>query len=220
MTKWSTALLDTSVLYSPIGLRLVDELTGESPLGNVSVTLDVDDGAGGWRTTEIDAVTTPTGIATYPGLEYHSDLAGKAARNYRVRLDSDLYIPYYQINAAGILFTAYPYNDNIPPAVITQAATDALLVPSPTYAFARHIPVLRGVVVDAGNRRVPYAYVTQSNKERAIADSDGNFALPLRWVPPNTATPIDAADQRTGRAGTISIQLPAALTSSQTIPIH
>jgi hypothetical protein len=82
-----------------------------------------------------------------------------------------------------------------------------------------HIPVLRGEVVDPAGNPVPNAYVTQGNKERALTDARGTFALPLRWVQANTPTTIDATDQRTGRVGSISIQLPAALNSSQKISI-
>ena len=220
MRQWANTLLESSTLYSPIGLRLIDDLTGGSPLGTVVATLDITDLSGGWRETDVHAVNTPSAIVTYPGLEYHGDVTGLPARQYRVRLISDLYIPYYQINADGIVFTAYPYNDSNPPAVVTQSATDIPLFPAPNYPFASHIPVLRGVVVDAGNQRVTYAYVTQAHTERAVTDGHGNFALPLRWVAPNTATPIDATDPRTGRSGTISIQLPAALNSSLTISIH
>jgi hypothetical protein len=94
-----------------------------------------------------------------------------------------------------------------------------VLIPAPNYPFASHIPVLRGVVVDASGNPVANAYVTQSTTERAITDSRGTFALPLRWVPANTATEIDATDQRTGRTGSTSIQIPAALNSSQKISI-
>jgi hypothetical protein len=99
-------------------------------------------------------------------------------------------------------------------------AIDTPLLPAPNYPFASHIPVLRGVVVDAAGNPVPNAYVTQGSNERALTDARGTFALPLRWVQANTAVPIDATDQRTGRSGSISIQIPGALNSSQKIPIN
>lgn len=136
----------------------------------------------------------------------------------RVRLTADLYLPYYLQTADGIPFNVYPYNDSNPPAVISGQATDTQLLPASNYPFASHIPVVRGVVVDSLGGPVSNAYVTQSNSERALTDARGTFALPLRWAKANTPIAIDATD-RSGRTGTISVQLPAALSSSQKISI-
>jgi len=207
-------------LYSPVGLRLLDELTNQPPLGSVRAILDLQDAGGNWRQTDIRAVMTPSAVISYAGLGRRAVVAGVPFQTYRVRLTADFYIPYYLTNAAGIQFDAYPYNDDNPPAVIASLAIDTPLLPAPQYPFASHIPVLRGVVVDANGNAVPNAYVTQSNNERALTDSRGTFALPLRWVPANTPVPVDATDQRTGRTGSISIQIPAALSSNQKIPIN
>jgi hypothetical protein len=206
-------------LYSPVGLRLVDELTGGAPLGNVRETLDVLEPNGSWRQTDIQEVRTPSAVVAYPGLERHSNVTGLKPRQYRVRLAAELYVPFYRANSNGIPFTAYPYNETNPPAVIVGMATDTLLLPAPNYPFVTHIPVLRGLVIDPAKKPVPDAYVTQSNNERALTDSRGTFALPLRWAQLNVRISIDATDQRTGRHGSIRIQLPDSLRQSQTIPI-
>lgn len=219
MTKWILWPSETTHLYSPVGLRLVDELTGAAPLGGVSATLDILDPSGKWRQTDISDVRTPSAVVTYPGIGRCADVTVQQPQQYRVRLAADLYIPYYLVAADAIPFTAYPYNDANPPAVVVKTPTDALLVPAPNYPFATHIPVLRGVVVDAANKKVPDVLVTQGNSERTLTDSRGSFALPLRWVAANVATTIDANDQRTGRSGSIPIQLPAALNSNQMITI-
>jgi len=216
---WMTRPFDVTQLYSPVGLRLLDELTNQPPLGTVRATLDKLDANGKWLPTDIPGVLTPSAVVSYPGLERHAVVTGLTFQTYRVRLNADLYIPYYLTNADGIQFKAYPYNDDNPPAVIAKVPIDTPLLPAPHYPFASHIPLLRGVVVDAAGDPVPNAYVTQSNNERALTDNRGEFALPLRWVKANTAVPIDATDQRTGRTGTISIQLPGALNNSQTISI-
>src|SRR5687767_12932981 len=98
------------VLYSPIGLRLVDDMTGNMPLGHVRVLLDRRDPAGNWQETKIKAVMTPSGNLTYPGLERHPDLSGPA-RRYRARIEADLYGPLYRATLDGIEFDAFPYND-------------------------------------------------------------------------------------------------------------
>jgi hypothetical protein len=219
MTTWVTVPVEMTRLYSPVGLRLLDELTNEPPLGAVQAILDILDANGNWRQTDVQAAVTPSGVVSYPGLERHAIVTGLPSQKYRVRLSADLYIPYYLTNADGIQFSAYPYNDDNPPAVIAKLAMDTPLLPAPNYPFASHIPVLRGAVVDTTGKPVPNAYVTQSNNERALTDQRGTFALPLRWLPANTPSPVDATDQRSGRTGTISIQLPSALNQSQKISI-
>ena len=81
---------------------------------------------------------------------------------------ADFYVPLYRANSNGIPFTASPYNDTNPPAVIVGMATDTLLLPAPNYPFDAHIPVLRGLVTDAANKSVPDVYVTQGNLERVL----------------------------------------------------
>jgi hypothetical protein len=219
MTAWATAPADVTLMISPVGLRLLDELTNQPPLGAVQAALDILDAGGNWQQTDTQPVFTPSAVISYPGLERHTVVTGLPTRTYRVRLSADLYIPYYLINSDGIQFQAYPYNDDNPPAVVATLPIDTPLLPAPNYPYVSHIPVLRGEVVDPAGHPVPNAYVTQGNKERALTDARGTFALPLRWVQANTPTTIDATDQRTGRVGSISIQLPAALNSSQKISI-
>lgn len=220
MTSWNTTVEERTLLFSPVGLRLVDELTNQAPLGAVYATLDILDSGGKWQQTDVRPVVTPSAVISYPALERRVSVSGVPVQHYRVRLSADFYIPYYLANQEAIPFDAYPYNDENPPAVITRLALDTLLLPAPNYPFENHIPVLRGVVVDAAGNPVRNAYVTQSNKERTLTDPRGSFALPLRWIQANTPTEVDAADQRTGRTGSISIQLPAALNASQKISIN
>jgi hypothetical protein len=220
MTTWATLAGEQIELYSPVGLRLLDELTNQPPLGSVQALLDIQDANGNWRQTDVQAVMAPSAVISYPGLERHAVVKGLPAKTYRVRLTADLYIPYYLTNSVGIQFLAYPYNDETPPAVVASLAIDTPLLPAPNYPFASHIPILRGVVVDATGNTVQNVYVTQGAVERALTDARGTFALPLRWVQPNALVAIDATDQYTGRFGSISVQLPAGLNSNQTIKIN
>jgi hypothetical protein len=219
VTNWIQTVAERTQRYSPIGLRLVDDLTGATPRGRVDVYLDARDAGGNWNITDVAAVKTPSGVVTYPGLERHASVTGLPSRHYRVRLRAEFYIPLYQRNSDGIEFDAFPYNDANLPSTIVTGTQDAVLTPAPNYEIEDHIPVLRGVVVDSANKPVPNAVVTQGVKERVLTDSRGTFALPLRWVKQNVATPVDAADERTGRTGTISIQLPASLSTNQKIQI-
>lgn len=211
--------IESSVVYSPVALRLLDELTGAEPLGSVRSQLDILDSTGKWRPTNIAEVRTPSSVVTYPGLGRCAAPVGRPPQQYRIRLTADFYIPYYQGASDAITFLSYAYNDTNPPTVIVQAPTDTPLVPAPSYPFQTHVRVLRGEVVDANDTPVPNAFVTQGNTERALTDSRGCFALPLRWVAATALVAVDATDQRTGRTGTIQVQLPAALSTSQMIQI-
>lgn len=220
--SWHTLPDERMELYSPIGLRPIDEITGRVPIGWIRPYLDVSDGAGGWRKTDIQAVVTPGGVITYPGLERRSDPAGQP-RKYRVRIEAEVYLPLYRAMQDAVEFDAFPYNDTNPPQNFAQIRTtqpqDLILTPLPHYQFPGHIPLLRGEVRDAAGAAVPDVMVTEGTRERVVTDSRGTFALPLRWVAANTQTTIDATDQRTGRTGSITIQFPQDLRTSQTITI-
>lgn len=219
MTTWQMTIGDSKVTYSPVGLRLLDDLTNQPPMGNITACLDIQNSAGIWQPTTIQGARSSDVVLTYPDLERHSVVTGLAPRQYRARINADFYIPYYRLNADGIVFVAYPFNDENPPAVVVKIPTDTLLLPSLNYPFAPNIPVLRGIVVDASGKPVPDVSVTQGNTEQTITDPKGNFALPLRWAASNVNIPIDAADQRTGRTGSVNIQLPADLQTSHIISI-
>ena len=135
MTVWKTTPVDVTQLFSPVGLRLIDEFTSEAPIGEVQATLDILDPNGSWRQTDIREVRTPSGVVAYPGLGRHSSALDAQPQQYRVRLVADLYVPHYRVQSDGIRFTAFPYNDTNPPATIAGTAIDTLLLPGPNYPF-------------------------------------------------------------------------------------
>jgi hypothetical protein len=221
VTTWQISVAETSLTYSPVGLRLLDELTDDAPLGKTTAYLDIRDASGVWRQTDIPAVRTPSGVVSYPGLERHTEVIFFVPQHYRVRISADLYVPLYQANSDGIEFDAYPYNDAtpLPKNRIVRLPQDLFLTPAPNYPFQGHIPVLRGIVIDPAKNPVPNALVTQGPIERVVTDSRGTFALPLRWAAQNVPIPIDAVDNRTHRLGSIPVTLPGDLAMSHTIPI-
>jgi hypothetical protein len=223
MTTWATIPDVVTHLYSPIGLRLVDDLTGAAPTGSVQAALDILNAYGSWQQTDIQAVWTLSGILAYPGLERHADTAKLQPRQYRIRLTAAVYLPLYRAGpgaqSAGIEFFADPYSETSPPAHIIGVAIDTFLLPAPNYPFPTNVPVVRGLVVDAKDQPVSDVLVEQANKERALSDAHGCFALPLRWAQQGVAIAIDAIDQHTGRHGSIRIQLPDDLGQSQKITI-
>ena len=220
MTTWATIPDAVTHLYSPIGLRLVDDLTGAAPVGSVQATLDIRNADGGWQQTDIQDVRTLSGIVAYPGLERHANVVGLPTRQYRIRLTAAVYLPLYRAQSAGIQFDADPYNETNPPAHIIGMTTDTFLLPAPNYPFPTNVPVVRGLVVDAANRPVPDVLVEHSHKECALSDAHGSFALALRWAQQGVAIPIDAIDKHTGRHGSTPIQLPDSLGQSINIIIR
>lgn len=210
---------ETAILYSPIGLRLVDEFTGNSPLGPVRAFLDRRDDAGVWQATGINAVTTPGGALTYPGLERRREPANQPARRYRVRIEADFYRAFYRAQFDGREFDAFPFNDTTPPQTIAAMPQEELLVPSSAYPFQTHVRLLRGSVVDAAGDPVPDVIVSQGGVERVLTDERGTYALPLRWALEGVPLAVDAIDQRTGRTGMKSVTLPQDLGKSQEITI-
>jgi hypothetical protein len=219
MTEWNTAIVESARLYSPIGVRLIDDLTGGDLLGKVQVYLDLQDSAGVWRQQDRNPVWSMSGYVTYPGLEWHADALGLPQRQFQVRIKAEFYIPLYPNNQDGLAFTVKPYDDAHPPQV-SVFPTDLVLTPAPNYPFQGHIPLLHGVVKDAANEAVPNTMVTQAAKERVLTDGKGMFALPLRWAKPNVAIPIDAANSRSGKTGTKNITPPGDLTKFLTIQIQ
>jgi hypothetical protein len=208
-----------SELYSPIGLRLIDELTGAAPIGWTRAALDIKDGAT-WRETDIACARTPGSVIAYPGLERRAEVVGVPPRRYRVRISTEFYRPLYLLTQDGIEFDAPPYNDTNPPSPIAMLPWDVKLAPAPNYPFPAHVAVLRGIVIDAiAGMPVTDAEVMVLNLDRVLTGDDGLFALPLRFTPLNVSLPIDATDLRTLRTGTTTVTLPGALGLSQTITI-
>ena len=212
------------MLYSPIGLRLLDDVTGKNAFGPVTAFLDRQTPTGGWFDTKIEAVTTPSGYITYPGLERHPEAIG-GPRRYRCRIEAAFYEPLYRAQFDGIEFDAFPYNDTNPPANFPAPPNlplpqDVVLTPASAYPFPANVPVLRGRTVDVNGDTVADAIVSQGVQERVLTDRRGVFALPLRWVTSNVQVFIDATHPRTGRTGTIPITIPQDLGVNHDIQIN
>lgn len=218
-TKFRVLAGESAMLYSPVGLRLLDEFTGKGPLGRVVAFLDWQDDSGAWQATGRAPVMTPGGVLTYPGLERRRLAAGAPSRRYRVRLEAELYRAFYRAQFDGREFDAFPFNDTTPPSTLAAMPQDELLVPSSAYPFPTHVRVLRGAVVDAAGVPVADVIVSQGGLERVLTDERGTFALPLRWAQEGAPLPVDAIDQRTGRTGMKSVTLPQDLGKNQEITI-
>ena len=219
MVSWQVIPEERLTLYSPVGLLLRDDFSGTAPAGRVRARLDVRDAALVWHETEVAEIRTPREIVTYPGLGRSAHAATQPVFRYRVRIEADFYRPDYLMNLDGVEFDVHPYDDQAPPAVVPATPQTVVLLPGPTYPFARHVRVVRGVVQDAAATPVANVEVTAGPQERTLTDERGQFALPLRWPALVAVVQVDALDHRTGQSGTINVTLPADLGSGRTITI-
>ncbi|NOT28287.1 MAG: carboxypeptidase regulatory-like domain-containing protein [Acidobacteria bacterium] len=217
MTVWRPLPAERLFLYSPVGFRLVDDLTGQAPFGALDIALDVQNGAD-WREGDRDAVTTASGVVIFPGLGLAIDLT-QPALTHRLRVTSPYYRPLFRATSDGLSFAVPPWDHAHPPAPLTTRTTPLALLPAAAYPFAPHLAVLRGVVEDVNGNPVADVLVQEGLRERTLTDERGAFSLSLRWVVPGVATTITATDQRGARSGSIAITLPGALISGQTITV-
>ena len=213
---WRDSSTDRTSLISPIGLQIVDDLTGGDPLGSVTCALSVQDAPGQWRPVEVRTGRSAGGIMIFPGLGRSHDPAAQPVRHYRAVITAEFYRPYYAVTQDGFEFDIHPYSDVQPPAQ-SPGLQRVVLVPATNYPFQPHLRVLRGQVRNgAGPVANAEVFVT---RDRVLSDDGGGYALPLRYEPNNTAVAIDAVDHRTNQNGQIHVTLPADLGSSKVIVI-
>jgi hypothetical protein len=144
---------------------------------------------------------------------------GQAPAHYRARVEAEHYIPGYRRDQDGIEFDAFPYDDDNPPQSAPGMPDPLVLMPAPTYPFAGHLLVLRGMVVDAGGAPVPDAVVSIGTTRRTLSDARGCFALATARPGAPTSLQVDAADLRTGRVGGATAPFPPGLVTSIQIAI-
>jgi hypothetical protein len=220
--NWQALPKEQQILFSPIGLRLIDEFTGHPPSVRVHAGLDYEDSVGNWHPVDREPVVTPGGFLTYPGLGRSADPLAERVRRYRVTLLSDYYRPEYLRTVDGIVFDVHPYNDEhpLPPAVVPDVPQTELVLPNSSYRYESQVRVVRGLVQDIAGRPVPNVEVSEGLRERVLTDERGSFALPLRWPDFNAAgVALDAVDHRTGRSDNFAINLPGDLFQSHLFTI-
>jgi hypothetical protein len=219
----SPLLLGASVtsVYSPIGLQVIDAFLNALPIAPYEVSVDVRDG-NQWLPTALQAVRTPTGVLTLPGLERRATVtAGMQPRQYRLRIDSDAYIPAYRRTLDGHEFLAFPYNDTNPPFLPGANVSLLLLTPAPAYGYPGDVRVLRGTLTEVNGTPIRDATIVYApGHVEAMTDAGGHFALGLRHAPGSGTIAIDVHHDRTNRADIINLLLPTALQANQVITLN
>jgi hypothetical protein len=207
---------------SPIGFRLIDDLTGAAPVGWVNCDLFVDDG-GGWAPAGASAQRSASGVLIFPdlGRSARRGLGGAPARHYQARFSAQFYVWYDQRSSDGYKFDVVPFNDEELPPGLTGVPVTIPLVPAPNYPFPTELRVLYGTVTGAKGP-VANAEVARANVDFVVTDARGEFALALRQPPLAGPVTLDATDYRSQphRVGQLTVQLPDALRTGQTIPIN
>jgi hypothetical protein len=219
--------LESSALHAGLGVRLVDDHTGRSAIGWITVELDIDD-AGVWRNVERPSATTDAGVIWFPWLEHYRDARGLPARKYRVRVAAASYVPLYSYDSEGIEVLVEPYDDYNAPAALPDPIAVTLL-PLASYPFLPELQLTRGIVRDAANAPVEGALVEWQHPalvtDRVLTDQDGEYVLPLRRAPATDPAalppvpPITVRAKRGALLGSVAVQIAAGLSSFQTIQI-
>ena len=216
---WHALAGEDWLVYSPIGLKLVDEFTGKPPKYPIYADLEYQDTAGNWHPSERNPVVTPNGIISYPALGRSAHALTQPVFHHRILLRSEFYRPVYLLNMDGIEFDVHPYDDTTPPAVISTNPQTVLMLPNTNYAYEKHVRVIRGLVQDILGNPVANVEISEGARERTLTDERGAFSLPLRWPVPTAAVLLDALDHRTGRTDNITVNLPGDLTQGHLFTI-
>jgi hypothetical protein len=210
---------ERTVMYSQIGLRLVDEFTGGPSLHRVDARLSFQDSAGNWQPLDKQPTPSLSGNLLYPGLGRSASVATAPMVRHRVELSSHFYRPEYLRTIDALEFDIHPYDDSQPPVVLPNQAQAVLLLPSANYPHAAFVRTVRGRTLDVNGDPIANVEVTQGAAERVLSDERGVFALPLRWVALSGNVVIDAIDHRTGRNDQIMLTLPQDLLQGQTFTL-
>lgn len=197
------------ILFSPVGLELVDDFTAGPPLGKIEATLSRKDG-NDWIPLDVKPIRTLSGLLVYPGLGRHPfPVNGEPKRSFRIQLQAEFYRGCMLVSHAivppsrGIAFAAPAFNDGAPPPKPVRAR--AFLLPAPNYPYPVETPVLRGkVVVNLATKQpVVDAVVADDNRQRVLSDERGEYALPMRFAAPGAPIPIDVTKGAIARSITV-----------------
>ena len=204
--------------WSPLGLLPVDGFRSGPPFEPLIVRLDRLDGAS-WSETTLRCTRSTGGMITYPGLEHRPVVTpGMPPKRYRIRVDSQFYIPAFRAVRDGFEFLAPPFNETNPPAQIAAGVGMLSLVPGPAYPYEAGVRVLRGIVQNGNGSPVRDATVSYApGLVEALSDEGGHFALGLLRAPQTGQIAVDVSHPRTGRAASPLFVLPQALASNQII---
>ncbi len=238
--------LGNGLIFSPLGLSFEDDFTKQRQFGYVipTLTIETPPGKGTYVPTGIRGLFTNSGILAYPNLGRRGVAPAKeAARNYRVTIEAQFYIPLYPTTlpnpAAGLIapgfdFAVTPYDDNtnldttVASAVKPTLATLTLL-PAANYPFGSITSFLTGTVVGGSgvalvSAKEPHDPSGDSNTTRVVSDIKGRYQIPLRWgnatssTSPPTPTTVTAVDSVSGKTGSITLTFPYDLTKP--LPIN
>jgi len=221
------------LVFSPLGLSLLDDFTGERPIGFVNPTLQVETApaSGVWVATGVRGLFTNSGILAYPNLGRRGRVPSppETLKNYRVLVTAQYYNPLYPggPGSLGVIFSVTPYDDDSDFTMLVPTMVTLTLLPKANYPYAGDASFLVGQAQRVSGDAVP-ALVTavepfdgtiDRRQTRVLADQGGTFRLPLRWGDPSASTTVTATDPASGKSGQISLSFPYDLSKPLTIRI-
>ncbi|NBH11730.1 carboxypeptidase regulatory-like domain-containing protein [Amycolatopsis sp. SID8362] len=230
--------LESSVLHSPAWFVPFDEFAQRARSADVTTELArFDPAANAWEVQETPAIRTPSAVIAYPELGRRRG-PGAQPERFRVRFSAIGFAPLYPADGedfdaslTGVEFTAYPYDDDTPPAVAGEPRVVRLL-PSVAFPYGPGVRTVYGVVrangVPVANALVEAHGVTSRDgapwQERTLTSAAGAFRLPLRWEgEPVTGLPEQvfhlSATERPGRTGALDVRLPSGRNTKHVIEI-
>jgi hypothetical protein len=213
---WRPSTERPFTMECPVALRLVDEFTGNGPIGEIDMKIDFEDGTN-WRSSNLTATRTAGGLFAYPGLGRHPDPATVPSFRVRVRISAQFYRPVYAADSDGLEYLVPTFNDVTPPAFTPVMPDAVFLLPASNYPFPGHVRVLRGTVHRASDSAALENARVSAGVERVLSDERGAFSLPLRWQLLNASVAVLAEHLRTGLSNTVTVTLPGALATNQDI---
>jgi hypothetical protein len=219
MSAPRTRAHELAVAASPIWIQLRDTFTGTAPRGPVGVRLERSAGTS-WVEFDHPAQISSAGQLGFVNLGRSRNRAGKALA-VRIHVTAPGSIAETPDGDPAITATIPAWGwGPAPPA--PPAPTDLLLYPAPAYAFPSRTPIVAGQVLDAHGDPAPGARVWATAKvqntlltEEVRSDGDGRFRLPVRW----SVGATDVRSSHRGRAGSLTVVVPADLSSTHQITL-
>jgi hypothetical protein len=206
--------------WSPLGLLPIDAFLDAAPIAPLQIAVDLF-ASGRWRETELRCRRTPSGVIVLPRLGRRAAIEpGMAPALYRLRVDSEPYIPRFRTDRDGREFQVPAYNDTNPPPALPGRFDMLPLDPGPAYPYPSEMSVLRGTVREPNGAPIRDATISYAEGlVRAMSDERGCFALGLRRAPAAGQIVVDIVHHRTNRAVSVNINLPQDLQTNQVVTI-
>ena len=203
MTRISFLPDERRLLYSPIALMIRDALTGEVPLGRVTLKVERQVSGGGFEEIPTQPSVSSQGIWSFPGLG-RSVSKDHSPQKHRI---SVTYAFYEALPAIELDVHHYDDQKFLDDSKFAKAPRPLFAIPNDKYPFPKNLPVVRGRVVKADGSPANGIEVSHNSNPTVKTDETGFFSLDIRWPPAGTWPPADTVLRRSSIANSQSISV-------------